>query len=225
VTRLLAREVGKRQDAAPVAETEHARASVPSARVVTHSHFDDGSELIVVGSKGFRSSSGAGGDERRQDFQGRPAQGEEDVLQVCRALRAALVLQGEIWGPFSRAPSQDDVDAVARDDAGAELRVQVTQVERDAWKTLARTRQATSQRSAKELAADIRIAVESKAKKHAPAQRSKLLLALDAIRAPGHVHEPVPATFLADHGQWAASLDYQAIWLVGPTAELTRRLG
>jgi hypothetical protein len=214
-----------RQDAAPVAETAHARVSVPPVRVVTHSHFDDGSEEIVVGSEGFRSSSGAGGEDRRQDFQGRPAQGEEDVLQVCRSLRGAIAHQGETWDRFSPAlSSQDDVDAVARNDAGAELRVQVTQVERAAWKTLAQTRQATSQRSVEELVADIRTTVESKSKKHTPAQRSKLLLALDAIRSPGHVHEPVPARFLADHGPWAAGLGYQAIWLVGPTAVLTRRL-
>lgn len=213
------------KDAAPVAETARARASAPSPRVVTHSHFDDGSELIVVGSEGFRSSSGAGGNDRRQDFQGRPAQGEEDVLQVCRSLRAALALQGETWSRFSRAPSsQDDADAIATNGAGDELRVQVTQVERAAWKTLAQAQQATSQRSVEELAANIRTAVESKSRKHSPAQRSKLLLALDAIRSPGHVHEPVTARFLADHGQWAAGLGYRAILLVGPTAELTRRL-
>jgi hypothetical protein len=213
------------EDAAPVAETAHARVSVPSVRVVTHSHFDDGSELIVVGSEGFRSSSGAGGEDRRQGFQGRPARGEEDVLQVCRSLRAALALHGESWGRFSRASSShDDVDAVARNDAGAELRVQVTQVERVAWGTLAQAGQATSQRSAEDLVADIWAAVQSKAKRHSPVQRSKLLLALDAIRSPGHVHEPVPTRFLSDHGPSAARLGYRAIWLVGPTAALTRRL-
>jgi hypothetical protein len=214
----------KAKAAAPVAETAHARVSVPPVRVVTHSHFDDGSEEIVVGSEGFRSASGAGGQDRRQEFQGRPAQGEEDVLQVCRSLRAALALQGETWGPFSSASSQDDVDAVARNDAGAELRVQVTQVERVVWGRVARAGQVTSQRGVRELVADIRTAVESKADQHVPAQRGKLLLALDAIRSPGHVHEPVPTAFLADHGQWAAGLGYQAIWLVGPTAVLTRRL-
>jgi hypothetical protein len=215
------------RDAAPVPETAHAKASVPPVRVVTHSHFDDGTEEIVVGSEGFRSSSGAGGQERRQDFRGRPAQGEEDVLQVCRSLRAALALQGEPWGPFSRALSpDDDADAVARNDAGAELRVQVTQVEqRVVWGRVARAGQVSSQRSVRELVANIRAAVESKVKKkYSLAQRSNLPLALDAIRSPGHVHEPVPTRFLADHGQWAAGLGYQAIWLVGPTAELTRRL-
>ena len=209
-----------------MAETAHPKASVPSPRVVTHFHFDDGSEEIVVGSEWFRSSSGAGGGERRQDFQGRPAQGEEDVLQVCRSLRGSLALHGERWGPFFPAPSpHDDADAVARNDAGAELRVQVTQVEeRVVWGKVARAGQVTSQRSVRELVANIRAAVKSKTDQHVPAQRGKLLLALDAIRSPGHVHEPVPTRFLADHGPWAASLGYQAIWLVGPTAELTRRL-
>jgi hypothetical protein len=203
------------QAAAPVAETAHARASVPPVRVVTYSHFDDGSELIVVGSEGFRSTSGLGGNDRRQGFEGRPAQGEEDVLQVCRSLRGALALQGETWGRFSPAPSsRDDVDAIARDDAGIELRVQVTQVERAAWRALAQVGQATSQRSAKDLAADIRAAVASKAKQHSPAQRSNLLLALDAIRSPGHVHEPVPTRFLADHGPGQpVSVTTQSGWL------------
>jgi hypothetical protein len=105
---------------------------------VAHSHHD-GSESIVVGSEEFRSVSVAGGEDHRQDFHGRPAQNEEDVLQVCRSLRAALRREGEVWGPFSVPPAPaDDVDAVAENDPGAVLRVQVTRVERAAWGTLAR---------------------------------------------------------------------------------------
>jgi hypothetical protein len=79
-------------------------------------------------------------------------------------------------------------------------------------------------RSVQELAVDIRTAVESKSKKYSSAQRSKLLLALDAIRSPAYVHDAVLAAFLAAHGPWVASLGYRAIWLVGPTVDLTRRL-
>jgi hypothetical protein len=201
--------------------------SVPSPRVATHSHYPDGTEEIVIGGVGFRSSSVAGGDGRRQHFQvlgdGRPAQNEQDVLQACRSLRAALSRNGEVWGPFSLWPTQaDDVDAIAEDGAGAVLRVQMTQVERAAWNRLARDHQVTLQRSDQELAADIRAALESKL--ILPAQRSNLLLALDAIRSPGYVHSAVVAAFVTNHGEWAASLGYRAIWLVGPTAELTRQL-
>jgi hypothetical protein len=197
--------------------------SVPPARVVTHSHHHDGSESIVVGSEEFHSSSVAGREDHRQDFHGRPAQNEEDVLQVCRSLRAALRRQGEVWGRFSTpAAPTDDVDAVAEDDAGAVLRVQVTRVERVAWGSLALSGQTTLQRNAEELAADIRAAVESKL--YPLPQRRELLLALDAIRSPAYVHDEVVAAFLATHGEWAAGLGYWAIWLVGPTADLTRRL-
>ena len=34
----------------------------------------------------------------------------------------------------------------------------------------------------------------------------------------------VVAAFVSDHGEWAAHLGYRAIWLVGPTADLTRQL-
>jgi hypothetical protein len=100
----------------------------------------------------------------------------------------------------------------------------VSQVERAVWNRLARDRQATLRRSVPELAVDIRTALESKSKKDSSAQRSKLLLALDAIRAPGYVHDAVVAAFVSDHGEWAAHLGYRAIWLVGPTADLTRQL-
>jgi hypothetical protein len=210
--------------ASPVVETARGRGSIPSARAVSHSHFDDGSESIVIGSVEFRSSSLTGGEDQRQDFYGRAAQNEEEVLQVCRSLRAALNRDGAAWGTFRLPPSShDDVDAIAEDGAGAILRVQVTRVERAAWQTLAREGQATSRRTVEELAADIRAAVESKLG-YPRAQRRELLLALDAIRSPGYVHDVVAAAFLADHREWAASLGYRAIWLVGPTAELTRQL-
>lgn len=102
------------------------------------------------------------------------------------------------------------------------LPVQVTRVERAALGTLAQTGQATLQRSIEERVADIRAAVESKL--YPDAQRRKLLLALDAIRSPGHVEDAVVAAFLATHGTWAVGLGHRAIWLVGPTVELTRRL-
>jgi hypothetical protein len=78
------------------------------------------------------------------------------------------------------------------------------------------------QRNVEELVSNIRAAAESKL--YSPAQRRKLLLALDAIRSPAYVHDAVVAAFLATHGAWAAGLGYQAIWLVGPTADLSRRL-
>ena len=206
-----------------LAGTAEAVVTAPSPRVAAHSHHPDGTEEIAVGGEGFRSSSIAGGSHPRQDFHGRPAQNEEDVLQVCRSLRAALQRQGRVWAHFSLPSTHaDDADAVAGDDTGAVLRVQVTRVERTAWGTLAHSGQATLQRRIEERVADIRVAVESKL--YPDAQRRKLLLALDAIRSPGYVEDSVVVAFLTTHGTWAAGVGYQAIWLVGPTADLTHQL-
>ncbi len=56
------------------------------------------------------------------------------------------------------------------------------------------------------------------------ARSSKLVLVLDAIRVPVYVRKTVVKAFQAQYGDQAANEGYAAIWLVGPTARLTRRL-
>lgn len=48
-------------DVTVAAESAHATASAFSPRVATHSHYPDGTEEIVIGGEGFRSSSRAAG--------------------------------------------------------------------------------------------------------------------------------------------------------------------
>jgi hypothetical protein len=212
----------KDMEESPSPQTAYGKGSVPPARVVTHSHLDDGSESIQVGSEEFRSSSNMGSDIHQQQFEGDPAQGEDEVLQVCRSLRGALRSRGETWGRFERKPGPtDDVDAISRDTAGNTLRVQVTRVERRAWKTLAQQDKAEAARRPEDLADDIRVAIEDKSRKHNDAQRADLLLALDALRSPAHTHQKVVDYFIANHRVWAASLRYREIWLVGPTDALS----
>lgn len=104
----------------------------------SHSHHDDGSESIVIGSEEFRSSSTSGPSGEHQFFEGEPPQGESDVLQACKVVRQILAEQGEVWGPFQlQPPPTDDVDAFAENEPGERLAVQVTRVERAAWKELA----------------------------------------------------------------------------------------
>jgi hypothetical protein len=212
------------------ANAEPAEVSVTASSPWTQAESDD--ESIVIQTDGYRASSRP--KEQQQDFQGSRPQNEDDVLQVCKSLRAALQREGEAWGPFSLWPSsQDNVDAFATNDAGAELRVQVTRVEHDAWEALARAEddKATLQRSVEKLVAAIQDAVDSKGdpspqrrKGIPPAERRKLLLALDAIRSPGYLHDAVVAKFRTDYGDWAVGLGFQAIWLVGLTAARTYRL-
>jgi hypothetical protein len=220
------------QDAVARPEEIRVKVEVPTTRVIAESDHPDGTASTVVQAGAFVASSVTGGGQQRQDFQGRPSQGEEDVLQVCRSLRYALKREGEDWGHFGLPRGRvDNVDAVARNGAGDRLQVQVTRIERAAWEVLGRHGQATLGRGPEELAAAIRAAVESKgdpSPQHRggiPAgQRPEILLALDAISSPAYAHEAVVAAFLAGHREWAAGLGFRAVWLVGPTVALTRRL-
>jgi hypothetical protein len=220
------------QDAVVRPETIDVRVEVPQVRVITESNHPDGTASTVVRAGDFVASSVTGSGQQRQDFHGRPSQGEEDVLQVCRSLRYALEREGEVWGRFGLPRGRsDNVDAVARNAAGDRLQVQVTRIERAAWEVLGRHGQATLDRGPEELAAAVRAAVESKGvpspqhRRAIPAgQRSGILLALDAISSPAYAHEAVAAAFLAGHREWAAGLGFRAVWLVGPTVALTRRL-
>ena len=181
--------------------------SALNPRAVAHEDHGD-SESIRVGSVEYRSAGRSGSAGHEQSFEGPPPENETDVLQVCGTLREALSRRGEHWGPFEVPDRVDDVDAFARD-GNKKLDAQVTRVEREAWRELARTGSSDARRSPDELAEEIRAAVEHKSSQHGAAQRGALLLALDASRSPGHVLTPVVVSFLERHGEWATGLGYR----------------
>ena len=216
---------GQRRLDAVGPQTAHALAVAAPMRVVTQERDEDeNAERISVGSESFRSTSERSGDNVDQFFRGVPPRGEQDVLQVCRTLRYALKGVGEEWERFRSMPQGDDADAVSMNAQGHELRVQVTAVERRAWRELGRNGTTRSQRSVVDLVEDIHDAIAAKAAKHAPAQRRALVLALDAQRSPAHSQAVVADLFRAERGDWARSLGYHAIWLIGPTVPMSARL-
>jgi hypothetical protein len=192
--------------------------------VVTHSLPGDVGERIVVGAPTYRSSSTADPDGGRQVLDGEPPLHEQDVQQVCDTLREALAQLGAHWNRFSVQPETSDVDAVAEDDHGGRLQVQVTRVEHGAWKEVARTGRAESVETNDRRAAVIWAAIIKKSTRIPPRQRSQLVLVLDAIRTPDYLRNAVIEAFRVHHGDQARNLGFVAIWLVGPTATLTRRL-
>jgi hypothetical protein len=206
--------------------TVELRVSIPNPFVVTESNFPDGSQSINVGSVGFQATSETGDDGHRQAFEGDRPQGEDDVLQVCRTLRAVLNANGGTWGRFEEPRGRvDDVDATSTDIAGNVLDVQVTRADQHMWGVAAANDGIGElDRDAVTMANGIRDAIDRKARGHAVAQRAKLVLALDTLRSPGHAHPNVAAAFIAAHGTWARDLGYRAIWLVGPTAPLSHLL-
>jgi hypothetical protein len=198
--------------------------AVPDVRAVGHSHLADGSERIDVGSRQFRASSHAGPGADRQSFEGRSPRNEEDVSEVCAVLRVALREDGEEWGVFELQEGQvNDVDAVAHNDTGR-LSVQVVRVEQEVWAELGRSGQADRSIAAAGLAPAVLRVIDNKARCYPPAQRKVLVLALDAIRAPGYTQRWVVDVIRNQHTEQIAQFGFSAIWLVGPTAELTYRL-
>jgi hypothetical protein len=217
---------GNRRSANASAQSAMASGAAPQPMIIAHSHPGDVGEEITVGAPRYRSSSAADPGGGRQVFDGEPPRNEQDVQQVCGILREALAQVGERWGPFIVEPesSDSDVDAVAGDGHDGRLQVQVTRAEQDIWGEVARTGGAETVETSERLASAIWSAITKKSKNLALAQRARLVLVVDANRTPGYLRRTVIEVFRAHYGDQAADLGYKAIWLVGPTADLTRQL-
>lgn len=215
---------GNRRSANALAQPAMVSAAALQPTVVAHSHPGDARERIDVGAPTYRSSSTSDPGGGRQAFDGEPPTHEQDVQQVCDTLREALARVGDYWGRFSVQPETSDVDAVAEDDHGGHLQVQVTRVEHGAWEEVARTGRAESVETDEQRAATIWGAITKKSTRIPPRQREQLVLVLDAVRTPGYLRSAVIEAFQAHYGDQARNLGYIAIWLAGPTAALTRPL-
>jgi hypothetical protein len=201
------------------------QASAHSPRTVGESNFHDGTTEVNVGHPDFRSTARAGPQGSQQTFQGTGgAQGEEDDLEVCESLRGALNRGGGTWQKFMRTEHVDEIDAFSTDKTGKRLNVQVTRVERTAWAQLARSGAASARQSVDVRVGVIRTAIGDKSQQLPGALKANLVLALDAIRAPGHVETAVVEAFKGKYQQWAAAQGFDQVWLVGPTDRLTYRL-
>lgn len=211
---------GSRRSAIATPATHRVKATAHNPTVVGESNYVDGSRAIQIGSVGYVSTGTSSPEGDRQEYSGRPAQNEEDVLEICHALREALG-RSEI-GEFKLPTGQEaGIDAVATRADDSVMRVQVTRVERGVWQDLARHGEATTQHDPIALADNIWAAIESKLH---TAQRGDIVLALDARRAPGYLFDAVIDDFRDRHGESASLLGFEAVWLVGPAAIMTYRL-
>jgi hypothetical protein len=209
----------------PGIKTVRTRPTVDRSEVLRDAQVEEGSEPLDVASADSPMSREQALDPRKA-FRGRPPRDDNDVLQVCAILRTALNDKGSTWSAFSEPPRSDDhVVATATDKGGAVLRVQVARVDRTTAKTMARGDPVIRQRSVGQRVTDIRAAMDSNARRHKSSQRGELVLALDAIRSPGHVEGAVVDAFLTAHQTYASGLGYSAIWLVGPTGDMSRQVG
>jgi len=156
---------------------------------------------------------------------GSSPQGEEDMLPTARRLVAAWELLG---GAF-REPQEgeSDVDAWTVNMATDErIDIQVVRafVGHEYWHELSKVKRVEGHEATAAVADRLRDAVRLKKDRIPLAQRSRLVLAVDANRTPAVCFDGVLVAFRASYGEWLSRIGFRAVWVVGPTRNLVRRL-
>ena len=153
---------------------------------------------------------------------------ETGTLETCAYLIAALNRGRIIWGRPVAAADHDDADAVSSpvSGIGEQLRIQVVRAHLDSafWREVSVHRSGSMSRTSEELAEALKAPIELKARQLPQVQRKNLVLAISAIHTPGYVMGEVVEIFQHAHGDWATSIGFKQIWLVGPGVNLTHRL-
>jgi hypothetical protein len=183
-----------------------------------------------------RSDGRAASAERQDDglfaysISGSSPQNETQTPRVCQLLIRKLNSLGESWSEPSKGEDDSHDDCVATDmcNTANVLRVQVVRAITDKRLSEKWARQGALDKQdvdVSELASQIAAAIEHKVKVKIPRNvRPELTLALDATLLPVTTFDHVIESFRARHGPWADALGFEAIWMVGPTHSLVRRL-
>ncbi len=200
------------------------KASIPTPRLIFGSNPPDGSRETTVRGRDFESVevvSPSG--EATQRYEGERTEGESDVLQVCRNLRGALRRNGvDILGVFKKPDEDRGVDCEGASADGDRVEVQVTGViSSETMKTLGTVGSTSSHKDEHQLATEICQAVRRKVESKKPADPSQIILALDAIRSPGHATIGVVEVLEGESYNIIRSSGFAAVWLVGPITDST----
>ncbi len=164
----------------------------------------------------------------RLSITGTSPQGEEDTPEVCCVLLQRFKEDGQPYSKVSPGPEPADCILITDDNPMVSLEVQVVRAiaSQTIWLQLSNTGSAQKSLSPMEVTRELRAAIASKGSdsKLPPPVRRCLVLALDATRLPGLGFDAVVRNFRDTEGEWAASLGFKSIWLVGPTPRLTWRI-
>jgi hypothetical protein len=159
---------------------------------------------------------------------GNSPQGEEDTLQACRILVAALNKAGGGWDSPTIGAGVIDCQAANRQDSEKKLHVQIVRANVDTafWRALQQDGKVEGDETPEQLAKQIKLAIDAKAnhRKIPRVSRRGLTLALDATRLPALSFNTVVKAFRSQWGPWARTLGFDGVWLVGPSESLTWRL-
>ena len=198
--------------------------SIPTPRLIFGSNRPDGSRETTVRGRDFESLEVvAPSSEATQRYEGERTEGESDVLQVCRNLRGALRRNGvDVLGGFKKPDEDQGVDCEGTSADGDRIEVQVTGViPSETMKALGTEGRASSQKDKYQLATEVCHAVRSKVESRKPADPSQIILALDAIRSPGHAKRRIVEVLEGESYNIIRSSGFAAVWLVGPTPAST----
>jgi hypothetical protein len=157
------------------------------------------------------------------NLRGLAPRNEQDSDEVCAILVAALNTEG--LQVTSKGRGEQDEDHILVID-GVQVGVQVVRAltEPQFWKKLAHSGEVRELRlSPSDAASALKLAIEHKTSIPA-AQRSQLILVLDAYRLPALAIGPVASQFQKAYGAWAQSLGFRAVYVAGPIEIVVSRL-
>jgi|HubBroStandDraft_5_1064220.scaffolds.fasta_scaffold325192_1 hypothetical protein len=149
---------------------------------------------------------------------------ETSDLEVCRILVTRLNRDGGRWEGLVhlKSSNRDEAGVDCRaDDGDSILNIQVTRASGDPaiWSNVNVLVPIERVRSDSAYAEELRDAIVRKETK----PKQGIILALDSIETP-HIASSVIGLFETNYGEWVRSLGFRAIWVVGPSPELTFRL-
>jgi hypothetical protein len=159
---------------------------------------------------------------------GSSPQGEADTRAVCRLLKDRLNAEGSHWDQVIPGREPADCVLVHAGEQRETIEVQVVRAcaSQDLWRELNSAGCVQKSLSPADAAAEIRKAIETKARDaKIPRQlRLELVLALDATRLPGLAFDETVHQFRSTHLDWVRSCGFASVWLVGPLPSLVWRL-
>lgn len=164
----------------------------------------------------------------RVTVQGTSPQGEQDTQAACRVLLQRLNSEGVVYSDVQLGTGDVDCVLVAASGGAENYDVQVVRalVSPRFWQNLGATGSVQKDMSAPDAVTEIEksIALKANDAKIPRPSRAALVLALDATRLPGLGFDAIVREFRLARGEWAASLGFKAIWLIGPLPRLCWRL-
>lgn len=163
-------------------------------------------------------------------LKGKSPQGEQDTLLAGQILINVLNRSGDNWSQPERVGDDDVADCVAYDLDNPKkiIEIQVVRVviEQKFWKKLSTKGEVNKKGKPLLFESDIKTSIEMKASeaKIPSSYRKNIVLALDATRLAGHTFRPVVNQFCDNFSEYAKSLGFHSIWIVGLWEVLTFRL-